>query len=47
MVLLKMDPQFEGAVDGSASLFTDKHEVGATLSSVDLYTVTSFSHMKQ
>ena len=39
-----MDPQFEGAVDGSASLFTDKHEVGATLSSVDLNSHFIFTH---
>ncbi|WP_293703426.1 hypothetical protein, partial [Thiolapillus sp.] len=36
-----------GGSSGGASLFTDKHEVRATLSSVDLNTVTSFSHTKQ
>ena len=36
-----------GGSRGGASLFTNKHEVRATLSSVDLNTVTSFSHTKQ
>ena len=36
-----------GGSCGSASLFTDKHEVRATLSPVDLNKVTSFSHTKQ
>ena len=42
----KNGPSVEGS-RGGAPLFKDKHEVRATLSSVNLNTVTSFSHTKQ